>query len=66
MFYVYRCTSDKLEHHLNRVVEAGDQVVWPVFTGGRDWLLVCRRGGSETTRATAAEITRIQAMGGGQ
>lgn len=45
MFYVYRCTSDKLEHHLNRVAESGDMVVWPVFTGGRDWLLVCRRGG---------------------
>ena len=43
MFYVYRCTADKLEHHLNRVTEAGDEVVWPVFLRGRDWLLVCRK-----------------------
>ncbi len=26
MLYVYRCTSDKLEHHLNRVVEASKLV----------------------------------------
>lgn len=44
-FYVYRCTSDKLQHHLNRIAAMGDQVFWPVFVGGRDWVLICLRGG---------------------
>lgn len=61
MFYVYRCTTDKLEHHLNRVVEAGDTVFSVHHQGGRDWLLVCRQGGEPSV---AAEIARLQ--GGGQ
>lgn len=44
MFYVYRSTTDKLGHHLNSVVEAGDSVFSVHFQGGRDWLLVCRAG----------------------
>lgn len=43
MFYVYRCTSDKLELHLNRVIETGDVVFSVHHVGGRDWVLVCRR-----------------------
>lgn len=45
-FYVYRCTTDKLEHHLNRIHDSGDEVVQPVFLGGRDWLLFCRQDGA--------------------
>lgn len=48
MFYVYRCTTDKLEQHLNRIADMGDEVLWPVFVGGRDWLLFCRRGGAQS------------------
>lgn len=41
--YLYRCTTDKLTMHIARIEEAGDLVEWPVFTGGRDWVLVCRK-----------------------
>jgi hypothetical protein len=43
--YLYRCTTDKLVHHLERIEQAGDVVVWPCFIGGRDWVLICRQGG---------------------
>lgn len=43
MYYTYRCTTDKLPMHIERIEEAGDQVVWPTFVGGRDWLLICRK-----------------------
>lgn len=56
MFYVYRCTTDKLDLHLNRVQEAGDQVLWPVYLGGRDWLLICRKA-SETPLELAEAAT---------
>lgn len=45
MYYVYRCTTQQLEEHLNRIVSSGDEVVQPVHVGGRDWVIVCRRGG---------------------
>lgn len=41
--YRYRCTTDKLFMHIKRVESAGDTVLWPVFLGGRDWLLICRK-----------------------
>lgn len=56
MFYVYRCcTTDKLEHHLNRVTEAGDEVFTVQYLGGRDWTLICRR----TPDPTAPEGRRL-------
>lgn len=44
--YLYRCTTDKLVMHMERIEEAGDSVLWPVFLGGRDWLLVCQKAAS--------------------
>jgi hypothetical protein len=46
MFYIYRCTTQQLEQSLNNVVESGDTVVQPVHVGGRDWVLICRKGGA--------------------
>lgn len=43
MHYVYRCTTDKLGDALDRIIESGDEVLWPVYAGGRDWLVLCRR-----------------------
>lgn len=40
-WYTYRCTTEKLEHHLNRVQAGGDVVFATQYMGGRDWLLVC-------------------------
>lgn len=47
MFYVYRCTTDKLEHHLNGIVESGDTVISAHHMGGRDWLIIGRQGGDQ-------------------
>jgi hypothetical protein len=44
MHYVYRCTTDKLPHALDSIVGAGDEVLWPVWVGARDWVLICRKG----------------------
>lgn len=44
MHYVFRTTTDKLPRALDQVTSAGDQVLWPIFVGGRDWLLICRKG----------------------
>lgn len=41
--YLYRCTSDKLMTHIALIEESGDQVEWPIFMGGRDWWLICRK-----------------------
>lgn len=43
MFYVYRCTTDKLSDSLTRITEAGDTILWPVWVGGRDWIVICRK-----------------------
>lgn len=42
--YLYRCTTDKLVMHLERIASVGDTVLWPCFVGGRDWLLIVRKG----------------------
>lgn len=47
MHYVYRTTTQKLPDALDAVVSSGDEVLWPVFVGGRDWLLICRKGGDQ-------------------
>lgn len=41
MHYIFRTTTDQLAASMDRVVDSGDQILWPVFTGGRDWVLVC-------------------------
>jgi len=44
--FKYRCTTEKLLMHIARIEESGDSVVWPVFLGGRDWILICRKDGA--------------------
>ncbi len=46
--YLYRSTEDKLEEHLPRIAEAGDTVEHIIFKGGRDYVLVVRRGADDT------------------
>lgn len=45
-YYTYRCTNDKLPQHLERIYESGDSVMFGSLAG-RDWTLVCRRGGED-------------------
>lgn len=58
--YLYRCTTDKLTMHIARIEEAGDRVEWPEFTGGRDWILVCRKADtSSPDERTSAIVEAI-------
>lgn len=45
-FYVYRTTTDKLADALDRITESGDGVREVAHVGGRDWVLICLKGGS--------------------
>jgi hypothetical protein len=44
VYYTYRCTTEKLADSLNRITESGDFVADIFHVGGRDWVLVCRKG----------------------
>lgn len=44
--YKYRCTSDKLDAALEHIHESGDTLLQAVFTGGRDWVLICLKAGA--------------------
>lgn len=45
-FYVFRTTTEKMSEHHQHILDSGDSVVTePHFVGGRDWLLLCRKGG---------------------
>jgi hypothetical protein len=46
VFYLYRCTTNQLVEHLERIESSGDTVRWPLFVGGRDWILVCSKAGA--------------------
>ncbi|NUS53432.1 MAG: hypothetical protein HOV66_01005 [Streptomycetaceae bacterium] len=41
--YLYRCTEQQLESHLQRIAEEGDAVEHVIYKGGRDYVLVCRK-----------------------
>jgi len=43
MYYTYRCTTEQLTTHLNRIRDCGDTVLWPVHIGGRDWVIICQK-----------------------
>lgn len=43
MFYIFRSTTEKLAQHLNQITGDGDQVFATHHTGGRDWIIVCRK-----------------------
>lgn len=45
--YLYRCTEQQLEEHLQRIAHAGDAVEHVIFKGGRDYVLVCRKSADE-------------------
>jgi hypothetical protein len=47
MHYTYRTTTEKLGAALDKILGDGDQVLWPVFVGGRDWILLCRKGSED-------------------
>lgn len=66
--YIFRSTTDKLPEHISHIVESGDRVVGdPVFVGGRDWVLLCRKGEPTILDLTTSEfedlITRAVAAG---
>lgn len=51
--YVFRSTTDKLADHMQHITESGDTVIGdPTFVGGRDWVLLCRKG-----EPTVADMT---------
>jgi hypothetical protein len=45
--YLYRCTEQQLESHLQRIADAGDTVEHVIYKGGRDYVLVCRKAGPD-------------------
>jgi hypothetical protein len=53
MFYTYKTTTEKLPDALQHIVESGDEIVLPQFVGGRDWIVVCRKG--DTSRSLGVE-----------
>lgn len=58
--YPYRTTYDKLEHAHQQITEAGDTVDSRHFLGGRDWVLMCRRGDQPPLAAiTVDDLERI-------
>lgn len=43
--YVFRSTTEKLPEHVQHIRESGDTIIGdPTFVGGRDWVLLCRKG----------------------
>lgn len=43
-YLVRRVTYDKLERALNALAAEAWVIEAPVYIGGRDWVLVCKRG----------------------
>lgn len=43
MHYLFRSTTDKVAGHIDRIEGDGDVVESVHFTGGRDWVLICRK-----------------------
>lgn len=53
--YLYRCTEQQLEEHLQRIAEEGDAVEHVIFKGGRDYVLVCRKASDQDPVAAALQ-----------
>jgi hypothetical protein len=53
--YFYRCTEQQLNDALQRIHESGDTLLQAVYKGGRDWVLVCRKG--DLGGGRAVEVT---------
>jgi hypothetical protein len=45
VLYLFRSTTAQLCGHLQHIEESGDTPLWPVFVGGRDWIIICRKAG---------------------
>lgn len=58
--YLYRCTEQQLEEHLQRVADAGDAVEHVIFKGGRDYVLVCRKTDDAVAAALEAILEEIR------
>lgn len=64
MRYLYRCTTDKLLHHIARIEESGDRVLSEHFVGSRDWNLICEKGQPGLTlRGGTIAPARVQITG---
>lgn len=42
--YDFRATTEKLAQHIDDIVESGDTILQAAHVGGRDWVLLCRKG----------------------
>lgn len=49
--YTYRTTTEKLAEAIDAILANGDSVRSEHHTGGRDWVLVCRKGNPSADRA---------------
>ncbi|HEY1179554.1 MAG TPA: hypothetical protein VGF17_25650 [Phytomonospora sp.] len=61
--YLYRCTEQQLEQHLQRIAEAGDSVEHVIYKGGRDYVLVCRKAESDlmqVVHSIAEDLRRLR------
>lgn len=60
--YLYRCTEQQLEEHLQRVADAGDAVEHVIFKGGRDYVLVCRKTDDPVAAVLADILAEIRGL----
>lgn len=61
--YLYRCTEQQLEEHLQRIAEEGDAVEHVIFKGGRDYVLVCRKASDQDPVAAALDALLTEVRG---
>lgn len=61
--YLYRCTTDKLVEHTDRIEAAGDVIVSSTYTGDRWWALLCRSGERTVADLTATELRAVISSG---
>lgn len=57
--YTYRTTADKLHQHADEIAEAGDTVVTAQCVGGRDWMILARKGEPTVTDLTARQLEDV-------
>lgn len=61
--YLYRCTEQQLEPHLQRVADSGDVVEHVIFKGGRDYVLVCRKPDAPAVVTATLSVETLTALG---
>ena len=60
--YLYRCTEQQLESHLQRIAEEGDAVEHVIYKGGRDYVLVCRKSEPSYAERLDAILEELRAL----